>query len=230
MNFKRLLLLLAVATLLVSGTHAVAAVPAGSSAGQLPDIKVWDEADIQSTLWTKLKASGSGPVLVLPLYTRCTMSCPVLARRLVKETAQMSGAAPYRVLIFSFDPGDDGPALRQFRAQEKLPSSWLLVRSNAADIRRFCDIFHYSILNEGSVMIHANQIFLLSHDLQWRATFIDESWNAGDLRTWMARVESPGILGWFAMNPEKLAFAGFGGMSISLALIMWALLSRSRVP
>jgi hypothetical protein len=132
------------------------------------------------------------------------------------------------VLIFSFDPGDDAAALRQFRAQQGLPPAWILVRSDAAGIRRFCDFFHYPVLTEGPVMIHNNQIFLLDHSFQWRVTFIDKDWNGAQLRKWMRRVEAPGILGWLAMNPEKLAFVGFGGLLLSLALILGVLLSRSR--
>ncbi len=45
---------------------------------------------------------GRGPCIVLPVYTRCTMSVPVLARMLVQQTSQIGGGAPYRVLIFSF--------------------------------------------------------------------------------------------------------------------------------
>jgi cytochrome oxidase Cu insertion factor (SCO1/SenC/PrrC family) len=226
MRLKLYLLLSTLALALASGSGAAAVVPADRNAGQIPDIAVWDEANLHSTLWEKLRAAGSGPVIVLPVYTRCTMSCPVLARMLVKETSQMSGGAPYRVLIFSFDPGDDAEALRKFRVQEGLPPTWMLVRSDAGDIRRFCDFFHYSILTEGSVMIHLNQIFLLDHTFQWRATFIDQGWNAAELRTWMKRVESPGFWGWVAMNPESLAFIGFGGMLLSLALILAVLLWR----
>ena len=103
--------------------------PAGINAGKIPDITVWDEANVQHTLWDELRAAGTGPVIVLPVYTRCTMSCPVLARMLVQQTSQINGGTPYRVLIFSFDPGDDAQALRQFRVQKKLPSAWILVRS-----------------------------------------------------------------------------------------------------
>ena len=221
------ILLLALALPLIA--RAAAVLPADSNAGQMPNIAVWDEANIQSSLWAKLSASGSGPVFVLPLYTHCTMSCPVLATRLARESAKLPAGARFRVLIFSFDPADDAAALRDFRRQEQLPASWILVRSTPSDIRRFCDFFHYNILTEGPVMIHANQIFLLDHTLQWRATFIDEKWDAADLALWMKRAEAPGLLGWFAMNPEKLAFIGLGGMLLSLALIFWALLSRTRL-
>jgi len=212
-------LLLTLALALASGATALAVTPAGMNAGKIPDITVWDEANVQHSLWDELRAAGTGPVIVLPVYTRCTMSCPVLARMLVQQTSQIGGT-PYRVLIFSFDPGDDAQALRQFRVQKKLPSAWILVRSGPADIRRFCDFFHYTVLTEGPVMIHTNQMFLLDHNLQWRATFIDESWNAADLRTWMSRAESPGLFGWLAMNPEVLVFIGFGGLLLSLMLIL----------
>lgn len=228
MSLKRYLLLFTLALTLALGAQAMAVVPVGSNAGQMPDIAVWGEANQQSTLWDRLRTAGPGPVIVLPVYTRCTMSCPILARMLVKDTAQIQGAAPYRVLIFSFDAGEDSASLRKFRLQEGLPPNWILVRSDAADIRRFCDFFHYSVLTEGPVMIHLNQLFLLDHTLQWRATFIDQDWNAAVLRTWMRRVEFPGPLGWAVMNPEKLVYIGFGGLLLSLALILGTLILRSR--
>jgi cytochrome oxidase Cu insertion factor (SCO1/SenC/PrrC family) len=232
MNLKHRFLLptlaLALAPVLSIDATALAVTPAGMNAGKIPDIAVWDEANVQHSLWDELHAAGSGPVIVLPVYTRCTMSCPVLARMLVQQTSQINGGTPYRVLIFSFDPGDDAQALRRFRAQKNLPSPWILVRSGAADIRRFCDFFHYTVMTEGPVMIHTNQMFLLDHNLQWRATFIDQSWNAADLRTWMSRAESPGPFGWLAMNPEVLVFAGFGGLLLSLMLILGIFILRPR--
>jgi len=83
-------------------------------------------------------------------------------------------------------------------------------------------------MTEGSVMIHTNQMFLLDHNFEWRATFIDENWNAAELRTWMRRAESPGLLGWLTMNPEMLVFIGFAGLLLSLILIVGVLLLRSR--
>lgn len=226
MNLKRHFLLLALA--MASGVRAAAVVPAGIHAGTIPDITVWDEANVQHSLREELRAAGTGPVIVLPVYTRCTMSCPILARMLVQQTAKIGPGTPYRVLIFSFDAGDDAQALRQFRVQEKLPPTWILVRSGAADIRRFCDFFRYTVLTEGTVMIHANQTFLLNHNLEWRATFIDQSWSVSVLRTWMSRVESPSLFGWLTMNPEMVVYTGFGGLLLSLALILGILILRPR--
>ena len=202
-------------------------IPGDPSAGTIPNITVWDEAGHQSLLRTKLEAAGSGPVFVLPVYTHCTMSCPVLASRLVAETAQLGAGTRFRVLIFSFDPADDAAALREFRAQEKLPASWVIVRSSDLDIRRFTDFFHYRVLTEGGVMLHTNQMFLMNQDFVWRATFVNESWSAADIRTWLKRVQSPGIVGWAMMNPATIVYAGLGGMLLSLGLALAAMLSRT---
>ena len=218
----------ALALLLAPAAVLQAAVPAPTGAGQLPNLAVWDENNTRHSLWDVMKASGSGPVIVLPVYTRCTMSCPVLTRMLVQQTSRIVSGAPYRVVIFSFDPGDDAAALRNFRAQKGLPASWLLFRSDASGIRRFCDFFHYTVMTEGPVMIHTNQMFLLDHNYRWRATFVDQNWDTADLRKWIGRVESPGPLGWLIMNPGPLILIGGGGVLASLLLILGMLLLRSR--
>lgn len=194
----------------------------------MPNLTVWDENDKRESLSDALAAAGSGPVVVLPVYARCTMSCPVLTRMLVQQTSRMGAGAAYRVLIFSFDPGDDAAALRQFRAEKGVPAAWLLVRSDAADIRRFCDFFHYPVMSEGPVMIHSNTMFLLDRSLRWRATFVDTNWDAVDLEKWMRRAESAGLFSRLASTPDVLILAGCGGVLVSLLLVLGTLLLRSR--
>jgi cytochrome oxidase Cu insertion factor (SCO1/SenC/PrrC family) len=204
-----------------------AAVPAPANAGRIPDIPVWDEANQQSSLWQKLQLAGDGPVILLPVYTRCTLSCPSLTRKLKQEAARLSTGVPFRVLLFSFDPAEDGQSLRDFRQREQLPADWLLVRTTDTNIRQFSDFFHYSILTEGSVLVHPNQLFLLQHNLRWRATLIDVDWDAAELRTWLSRMESPGLFGWLAMNPETLAWIGLGGLSLALAfMVSWLIVRK----
>ena len=211
--------------LLASGVRG-AVLPAESNSGNIPNISIWDEANQKSGLWEKLRRAGDGPVIVLPVYTRCTMSCPVLTRKLKQEAARMTDGANYRVLVLSFDSSEDAESLRAFREREQLPQKWMLVRAGEADIRRFSDFFHYTIMTEGAVLVHPNQIFLLDHNLHWGATLIDVGWNAAELRKWMGRVESPGISGWVAMNPEKLAWIGFGGLLFSLVVTLAWLIRR----
>lgn len=208
---------------LACAAGARAAVPAPFSAGQLPNITVWDEHDQRHSLWDALGSAGSGPVVVLPIYARCTMSCPVLTRMLVQQTQRLGSGAPYRVLIFSFDSGDAAAALRNFRAEKGLPASWLLVRSNAVDIRRFCDFFHYPVMSEGPVMIHSNTMFLLDSTFRWRATFVDQNWDAADLKKWLHRAESTSLIGRLITTPDAMILAGFGGVLASLLLVLGVL-------
>ena len=203
-----------------------AVVPAQNDAGHIPNLTVWDETNRQNSLPEMLREAGNGPVILLPVYTRCTMSCPVLAAKLKAETARMMYGQSYRVLLFSFDPSEDAASLRGFREREKLPGKWMLVRAEETDIRRFSDFFHYSIMADGAMFVHPNQIFLLDHTLRWRATIIGVDWDATELGNWMQRVEAPGILGWVAMNPEKLVWIGFGGLLLSLVGAMGWLLWR----
>jgi hypothetical protein len=79
---------------------------------------------------------------------------------------------------------------------------------------------------DGAMFVHPNQIFLLDHELRWRATLIGVDWDATELGTWMERVEAPGILGWVAMHPEQLVWIGFSGLLFSLAGAMSWLIRR----
>jgi cytochrome oxidase Cu insertion factor (SCO1/SenC/PrrC family) len=200
-------------------------VPAKTGSEKIPDITVWDEQDQKSSLWEKLQSTGEGPVIVLPVYTRCTLSCPTLTRKLLQAATSLESAA-YRVLIFSFDPSDNAESLRTFRQREHLPAKWLVVRAQDAQIRRFVEYFRYSIMTEGSLLIHPNELFLLDDGLQWRATLVDVDWSAGELREWLKRVADPGVRGWVAMNPEKLAWTGFSGLLLGAGVCAGWLIRR----
>jgi len=213
-------LLLFVVTVLILSSSGVAAVPADSDGRPIPNVTVWDDLDQKASLRQLLQAAGSGPVIVLPIYTHCSLSCPVLTRKLKQETALLGNNPPYRVLLFSFDPLESAQSLRTFRESEQLPAKWILVRTQDAGILQFSDFFHYSILTEGRVLVHPNELFLLEHDLRWRATLVDVSWEATELQRWMGRIESPGVSGWIAMHPDKLAWIGLGGLSFGLAVML----------
>lgn len=79
-------------------------------------------------------------------------------------------------------------------------------------------------MTEAAVLVHPNQIFLLDHNLHWRATLIDVDWDAAELQNWMGRVESPGVSGWVAMNPGKLAWIGFSGLTVGFVVTLGRLI------
>jgi SCO1/SenC len=199
---------------------------AGAHPSTVPNVQVWDEANHHVLLGSVLATAGGEPVILLPVYTRCPASCPVLTQKLVEETGRLGHSVAYRVLVFSFDPRETADSLRMFRGQQRVPANWILVRANEAEIRRFFDFFHYSVMTEGSMLIHPNEVFLLDHRLNWRATLVGVDWNSVVLNNNLRWIENPGLVGWIATNPAKLALAGFGGLLFSLGLIMGWLISR----
>jgi cytochrome oxidase Cu insertion factor (SCO1/SenC/PrrC family) len=206
--------------------------PAASAAldlGPVPHVQVWDEANHRTSLRAVLEAGGSGSVILLPVYTRCLASCPLLTQKLEAEAARLGSDTAYRVLVFSFDPSETGDSLRTFRKQERLPTNWIMVRADEKEIRRFFDFFHYSVMTESGMLIHPSEIFLLDHNLNWRATLVGVDWSSVVLQKKLSRIETPGLAGWIAMNPAALAVVGFGGMLLSLGLIIgWLIFRRPR--
>jgi len=208
---------------LVSTTNAQA--ETGLSA--IPDVRVWDETNQNLSLRSVIGMAGGGPVILLPVYTRCAASCPVLTRKLEEETARMGSGIPYRVLLISFDPSETSDSLRMFREHERVPASWVIVRADEGEIRRVFDFFRYTVMTEGGLLVHPNEIFLLDHDLNWRATLVGVDWGSTDLQKNLSRIEARGLVGWIAMNPAKLALIGFGGLVLSLGLIIgWLIVRR----
>lgn len=192
----------------------------------VPDARVWNEADQERTVSEVLKAQGDGPVIVLPIYTRCGASCPVLTKKLEKATAGIASGLAYRVVVFSFDPSETSESLRSFRKQEEVPASWATVRAEEKEIRRFFDFFRYTVMTEGGVLTHPNKIFLLDRQLRWRQTLTGVEWNPEELQKELERTESTGLVAWAAMNPAKVAVLGICGILGSFALYLGWLIFR----
>jgi cytochrome oxidase Cu insertion factor (SCO1/SenC/PrrC family) len=199
---------------------------AESEAGPAPDVTVWNEANQRVALSEELRKHGEGPVIVLPIYTRCGASCPILTRKLEKETAGMAAGIAYRVLIFSFDPTETAESLQHFRKEENVPANWTMVRAEERESQKFFDFFHYRVMTEGGVLIHPNEIFLLDRNLNWRLTLTGEDWNAAKLQERLGWMESPGPVAWAAMNPAKIAVLGVVGLFGSFVLLLGWLIFR----
>jgi cytochrome oxidase Cu insertion factor (SCO1/SenC/PrrC family) len=205
----------------------IAPARAESGLGQLPDVRVWDDANQSAALRSLVATAGSGPVILLPVYTRCAASCPVLTRKLEEETARLGSGITYRVLLISFDSGETSASLHNFREQERIPASWITVRADQPEIRRVFDFFHYTVMTEGGLLVHPNEIFLLDHDLNWRTSMAGTDWNSSDLQKNLSRIETPGLVGWIAMNPARIALIGFAGLLLSLGLMIGWLIFRN---
>ena len=228
-------------TLVAIALHACslqsAAAPAPRDRGSVPDAAVWDEGDHKISLRSKLKGLGPDPVILLPLYTRCTGSCPVLTRKLQSELARLNSKASYHVVLFSFDPAETSESLKLFRERERLPGEWLMVRGDELEIRRFFDFFHYSVMKENGALIHPSEIFLLTIDasagneLRWRASLVGVDWSARDLEKELKEIQSPSLMGRIEMNPETIAKTALAGLIASLGfLIAWITFRKASRP
>ena len=103
-----------------------------------------------------LPAQGR-PALVLPIFTRCSRSCPLTAMALKQSRA------PFRVILFSFDPSDGPDELKEFRERLELPADWTLVRSeDAAATRAFFDELGFHFMQAGGGFDHPNQAYVFS--------------------------------------------------------------------
>ena len=133
-------------------------------AAALPTIEVVDDGGrVRST------AEWRGtPVILAPMYARCPLSCPLIARQLKKGVAQSSALpSTYRVVMLSFDPRDTPEDLHRFRERQQIPLAWSVVRPvNPADTRRFLDAAGYHYAVTGNFYTHPNAIIALNPRLE----------------------------------------------------------------
>jgi cytochrome oxidase Cu insertion factor (SCO1/SenC/PrrC family) len=184
----------------------------------VPDVQVFDEASQPTSLRAMLNQPAGSPVLLLPVYTRCVASCPVLTHNLATALAGMNPPQSYRVVVFSFDPLETAESLRLFRARQLVPPDWKIVRSNPEDIRRLLDFFRYSVMTQNSTLVHPNEVFVLDSNLTWRRTLLGEDWREQELADAIAQTRSPGIVARINANPERLAWIGFAAALLSVSI------------
>lgn len=203
--------------LAAASSSRASTIPASESA-PIPDVQVLDEASRSASLRSMLTQSGGGPVILLPIFTRCAASCPVLTRKLETALGGLNPAEPYRAVVFSFDPLETSESLRLYRLQQNVPADWKIVRSNEGEIRRFFGFFRYAVMNQDGKLVHPNEVFLLDQDLRWRWTLVGEDWSGTELASAIKLTRSPGFVGRMKANPERLAWMGFVTFILSVSV------------
>ena len=190
-------------------------------------LAVLDEQDRRQNFGT-----AGQPTLLVPIFTRCTGSCPLTAGAL--RQAMAGASAEFRVVLLSFDPKDTAADLRRFRNWLDLPSEWLVVRSiDPAASRELFDDLEFRVMNSGGGFNHADQTFVFSPKGIWAATLSGppskEELSSAHRRALAAddRTASRRLGAWL-LRPEAwivLACVGFG---FSLAAVL--LLARRAKP
>lgn len=115
--------------------------------------------------------AGPGPVILLPIFTRCGGTCPTLAGSL-KGALAREHDVPFRVVVFSFDASDRDADLESFRKDLALPDDWTFLRAaDEGGARAFLDQFGYAVLQRNRMFIHPSEMFVLSARGRWSGTF-----------------------------------------------------------
>ena len=220
------LLLLAIAALFAATPLDARVVPADEHGRAAPDVQVIDEGGNRAALNSLLAAMGTGPVLILPVYTHCAISCPIQSQKLKQGLAEMN-QRPLRVILFSFDPQETSESLAQFRKVQALPSNWKLVRASETAAAGYFDFFHYPILTGSGEFVHPDRIFVLDASLRWQASIEGLNWDLQELRQVVGEAGSPGLMLWLRNHVNLVAWIGFANIAVSIGLL-FAFLAYSR--
>lgn len=199
----------------------------------LPAVTVLDEHDQERIL-----GGLDEPLFLLPVFTKCKMSCPILVQALkgaLESYAREGGKQSYRVLVFTFDASDRREDLLRFRRDQGIPPSWVLVRSpDQGAIRAFFDSFSYSIMSSDGGFIHPNEIFVFNADGVWISTLFGSGLRSSDIReVFRASLDSQsrGLLGgakrWLS-HPQSWAILGALGLVGTLGFLFSFLVLRKR--
>ncbi len=117
------------------------------------------------------------PTILVPMYTRCPLACPMIADNLKRASANIN-INTYRVVFFSFDPRDTPADLREFREHHHIPLAWTLATANAADTRRLMDAIDFRF---SEVMTHPSQVVVLTPKLERAKVLLGTTFDAATL-------------------------------------------------
>jgi len=170
------------------------------------------------------QSMGEGPVLFLPLFTRCSSTCPALLHKLEQSLAVGPPSSHVRVLVFSFDPTESQASLLAFRSRSGIPTDWVLARADEDVTRTLLQSLNYPVMSRGAVFIHPSEIFVLDSSLHWRWTIDGVIWTPEDLSNVIERTASPNFVSRLQRHPEVVGWIalGFALGGICLAIGFWA--------
>jgi len=212
------------ASLLLGGSAAADLLPPERASVLPGGFIVADEQDARLDL--RDLAAGA-PALLLPVFTRCSGTCPLTALFLKKTLGEAN--APFRVIVLSFDPEDAAKDLREFRERFTLPPEWRLVRSDdAAAVRGLLDGLDFHFMKTSGGFDHPDQTFVLSAKGEWAATLQGADPSRSELETAFRRALAAGhpaplsrLRAWL-IRPATWILCASAGLLASLVTIVLA--------
>lgn len=144
----------------------------------IPSVEIVDDAGRTSSMaaWTSV------PTVVVPMYTRCPLACPMIVSAMTRATGEAKALpATYRVVLFSFDPRDTPADLRAFRQRHRVPLSWTVATARPDDIRRLMESLGFTYTSARGEFLHPNRSIVLSPELVPAKTIAGTDLSGGEL-------------------------------------------------
>jgi cytochrome oxidase Cu insertion factor (SCO1/SenC/PrrC family) len=178
---------------------------------------------------------GPAPVVLLPIFTKCQASCPVLAQNLKAALEGRRGEPALRVIVFSFDATDTDASLRAFRREMALPSDWTLVRAvRPGGALGYLDQFGYAVMQSDGGFVHPNEALVFSSGGRWSAILLGTDFSSEALDS-AARgameIDRPTLLSRFKGSfSDPQSWAAWSGAALALlaAGVVFLTLRRGR--
>jgi cytochrome oxidase Cu insertion factor (SCO1/SenC/PrrC family) len=228
MRRGRIVLLLA---LLAAARADARIVPATQTRLPVPDVQVLDASDNSASIRSIIATMGTGPIVVLPVYTRCAASCPLQTQKIKQVWKDLNQASSIRILVFSFDPQETAASISDYRRREGVPDSWVVVHARESDARSFFDFFQYSVMSDNGQFVHPDRIFLLDSASHWRFTMEGLKYSPEEIEHALAQLQSPGLGVWIQTNPDAVAWTSFLCILVSLCVLgIWRIGHKSPKP
>lgn len=208
--------------------HSASLLPPVDETLEASNIKLLMESGENREL-QDLFASSDNPIFVIPLFTQCRGTCPLITQSLIASVGEIAGAEDrMNVLLFSFDKDDTREDLEAFRKLQNLPEWWVLATSDFQSIRQFLDPLRFRFMKSEDQFAHPNQLFFFSPDWIWRGSIYGDDFTSDQILEAINR--SQGSMPFWRrliVDPQFLAVASALSLSlILLGLFLFVLLRR----
>lgn len=189
----------------------------------LPNVSFQD--DVQR--WRKLSSLGGQPLIVVPTYTTCHASCPMLVAGLKRGLLEADlDVRTFQVFLFSFDEGNTPAELAAFRRAHQLPASWVVARLERDAIRALTQALDYRTLRQQGAWVHPNAVGFVSPDQRIAKFLYGVSFSGREIRNALSVARE--ATDWSTrMAPWALSL-GMVGLTLSTVVFVHLLGARKK--
>lgn len=140
----------------------------------------------------RLAEFAGHPFLFVPVYAKCTSSCPLVIETLERDLP-LSGLTldSYRVILFSFDPKDSVDDLKMMREMHKIPPAWILSHADSTTTEALMSAMGVRVVTDPVThqFAHPDLIMVIGTNLQNPRRLMRSELSPGGLFSAVARAD-----------------------------------------